>query len=506
MGEINEIKDIAVAAAKRYSCIDILQNVGYPIRTRGNQAYTYCYNCGGRTGKVEMDKFSVNTTKNMYYCFGCGTGGGPAKLYSELNGISFIEASLLLACKQGDITEEQLFKVNNCRKDVYDKLKSDSKVYSICEEIESADAEHKAPADVVDLVYRTMLEEMEEFKLDNDSYKYLINKRYLSDEDIKAIGFFSYKKAFSVDSLFNKIKAKNPNFTYDMFVGVPGFFFEYTNKEMTQGKWRFKKPYYDCLGIPLRNYEGKIIALQLRYMGEKKTQNKYFYISSAGIEEKGKKLAYGSSSGSPVSVFYPKKLKAPIFYIGEGAFKMNEIAKDGYVSFSCQGVNTFHYAIDEAKACMKSDNLLTLAKRSNMKGQQQVKFVIVFDADMYYKIQVLEAAMTACDCLRKAFPDNGIYFLLWDKKYGKGYDDMKFYCNSNNLDYRKMVKAMDYKTFVSMARASVVEADNLYLSSNEHLNDGIESGNTIFRRNDGWKKAMNKVFFENRILPFINGQ
>lgn len=35
MGELNKIKDDAVEISKRYSCVDILKDFGYPIKIRG---------------------------------------------------------------------------------------------------------------------------------------------------------------------------------------------------------------------------------------------------------------------------------------------------------------------------------------------------------------------------------------------------------------------------------------------------------------------------------------
>ncbi|MDR0621497.1 MAG: hypothetical protein LBJ61_06450 [Deltaproteobacteria bacterium] len=36
--------------------------------------------------------FKVDSTKNLYHCFGCGAGGGPITFMMEMTGQSFLEA------------------------------------------------------------------------------------------------------------------------------------------------------------------------------------------------------------------------------------------------------------------------------------------------------------------------------------------------------------------------------------------------------------------------------
>ena len=45
--------------------------------------------------------FSVSPDKNLYYCFGCGAGGGAIKFLREFEGLSFIEAVESLATSMG---------------------------------------------------------------------------------------------------------------------------------------------------------------------------------------------------------------------------------------------------------------------------------------------------------------------------------------------------------------------------------------------------------------------
>ena len=139
-------------------------------------------------------------------------------------------------------------------------------------------------------------------------------------------------------------KGGKTDFTPAALYGVPGFFFEEIKEG--KGKWHFKAPMPNCIGIPLKNAYGEIVALQMRNL-ERNAKNKYFYVSSKYESQKNKAYGYGASPGSPVAVFYPPSIDIPTFYIGEGYFKMREIAKEGAVAFSVQGVNSLSYVTEE---------------------------------------------------------------------------------------------------------------------------------------------------------------
>ena len=453
--DINKIRDKAVASAKTVLCTEVLREAKYPMRTRGNQVYSVCYNCGDGQN-IKSDKFSVNTDKNLYHCFGCGCGGGAPKLYSELHHVSYMDACLHLAVKNGDVTMEEYSAVTNTV-DGEAKFQKDNFVYRKIEEKQADIVEQKAPVEVVDLVYRHMLM-LPEFQLSPEGRSYLYG-RNLSDQEINEIGFFEYLKPFSIDRLISSIKSEQPSFTYNHFVGVAGFFFQFANKEHSCGNWMFKAPYKDCLGIPLRDANGRITAFQMRYMG-KETRNKYFYVSSKNISVKGRDVAYGSGCGSPVCVCYPDVVTNSTFCVGEGFFKMRELSKEGSVTFSVQGVNSYSYVADEVKAVLKSD---MLKSRIAGLGKREIHFVICYDADMYQKIQVLEAGVKTAEYLKRQFPGKKVSFLVWNPVLGKGYDDMKYYCESNGLNYKSYLRAVSAETFIDCTKQAVRAADNRIL-------------------------------------------
>lgn len=437
--EINELKDLAFHKAREFPCEQLLNEAGYMTRTRGDKIFSQCPNCGkiGKKGDscITHSMFSITKSKNVFSCFSCDFKGGPATLYAHFNNVSYIEACVILAYRLGDITLEQYESINGST-DAIKKFQGDTKVYRMIDEKISEDYTSKAPDDVCNLVYSHLLR-MPQFALSKEHRKYLLENRHLTEQEIKDLGFFTYKECFSIDKLILSIRKEYPDFTYNNLLGVPGFFMEYQDDSKSLGRWMFKHPCPECIGIPLKNTIGEIMALQMRNLNQKSANKgmKYFYVSSRNVtyeKLKGHVRGLGSSPGSPVHVFFPTVKKTNTFYVGEGFFKMNEICKDGFTALSIQGVNTFTYVADEVEE---------IIKQHPEYKKKPLRFMIVFDMDLYEKIQVLDAGINFAKYLHRKFPSAETYFLFWDENLGKGYDDMKFTCMQHGINYFSMLKA-----------------------------------------------------------------
>lgn len=388
-------------------------------------------------------------------------GGGPAKLYSLIYDVPYIDAALILAGKAGDVSEEEI-NLAKSSPDALKKFREASENIATVEEREAMkEAEVKAPSEVCNIVYRALIS-LPEFALTRGHYEYLASTRHLSDAEIREGMFFSYTKTFSFEELFARIKAVKPDFTPAALYGVPGFFFEEIKEG--KGKWHFKAPMPNCIGIPLKNAYGEIVALQMRNL-ERNAKNKYFYVSSKYESQKNKAYGYGASPGSPVAVFYPPSIDIPTFYIGEGYFKMREIAKEGAVAFSVQGVNSLSYVTEEITRVL---SLLPQLKTS-LKSNEQIKLFIVFDADMYSNVHVLEAGLRAAYIFAKKFRGRPISFLLWRDEYGKGFDDMKYHLLQNHIDYREKIVAVPQQSFIKLVRPAVVASDEEYMKTHPEM-------------------------------------
>lgn len=457
--KINYVIRKASEGANRYPIEDVLARFGVTTKVRGTQAWFICPVCD----KPKYDYCSATIKGHgtgWWCCQACKTGGGTFRLYSLLKGCTDTEALLSLGVLSGTVSNEEYEEVTGTE-DSRSKLRADEGIRrKIAEKKASSLVERKAPVKVVDYVYRKILE-LDQFRLSQEGYLYLKN-RNLSDEEILEAGYFSYNDKFSVNELLNVIsqdKYRKPlkeldeklkKDLYDSLWGIPGFYYQYTDKKKMSGVWKFVHPTPECVGIPIKNGNGLISALQMRQM--KDTEGpKYFYISSRKYHQ-GDNTSYGSSPGTPVSVIYPEKIGGKTLYVTEGVFKGNELAKFGNVSFSVQGVNSFSYVADEISETLKSREYRARG------GEGAERVVLVFDADSMAKWQVLSAAVKAATHIseKTSLPT---YVMYWNPKLGKGFDDMKFYCQEKDIDYVSELRIIDWKTFASFAREAETDAD-----------------------------------------------
>jgi len=81
------------------SAVDIVSVVGEYVRLRKTGANRYTGLCPFHSEKTPS--FSVNASKQFYYCFGCRAAGDVLKFVMELEGVSFYEALKDLAERHG---------------------------------------------------------------------------------------------------------------------------------------------------------------------------------------------------------------------------------------------------------------------------------------------------------------------------------------------------------------------------------------------------------------------
>lgn len=493
--EINQI----LARAKSYtgiSCEDVLfKIIGYTGKTirKGNNLFFQCLN-GCEEHHEYPEKCSINVYENKGKCFDCGMGFGPIKLLSVAKSIPYNEAALLLANIGGEITDDEYNAVTKSASN-YNKLIMDSNVQERIEQKQADEVkDFKASADVLDLVYRHLLK-LPQFRLTMEMLEYLCNERDLDFDEIFAAKFFCYKETFNLDELVKDIQEEQPAFTYNHLWGVPGFYFEFSDKTHKQGKWKFRDPYRDCLGLPLMDAEGRIIGLQMRFMNNKQINErkvaKYFFVSSRGYRPKsGAETGYGTCSGTPAHVEYPNIVTNSYFVIGEGKFKMMEAAKEGSVAFSCQGVGNYRYVLEEIEKCLTSKKLISKMSQDLLDHPQELKFMIMYDADMFHNYSVLDNAIKLHGELKRKYNRN-VYFLLWDEKYGKGYDDMKHTLGENFSKYCFMVDGDD---FCSLVIKGIRRCDEVYKQSHRNVNgEG-------FRGTDEYKLLMKTTLWDGGIV------
>ncbi len=174
------------------------------------------------------------------------------------------------------------------------------------------------------------------------------------------------------------------------------------------------------IGIPIKNANGKIVAIQVRHDtkgGAKESRYVWFSSSFASFDAK---YECGTSSGSPVDTVYPPVLKASAVFVTEGRFKALRLAKEtGCVVLSVQGVSTWKGVLAELKAIPESPILKELAGGR----KYEIRSIrVAFDADMNFNYAVFSQARKMADSLQQ----NGyfVYYQNWDDELGKGIDDI----------------------------------------------------------------------------------
>lgn len=437
---------------------DVLNHFGVKTKIRGTQAWFVCPKCQ----KPKFDYCSATihgSGSGKFCCQICRTGGGTIKLYSLLGDCSEREALIQLGHLAGSITEEEYMEISG--ETSSDKTSTPQEKKKVYIEKKPETPERKAPAKVTDYIYRKMLS-LPEFGLTEEGKRYLIEKRQLSEQEIEDMGFFTYSKEFSVEKLlemisqdiykgsFSKITKEQRQKLTDILWGVPGFYFQFKNGK-TIGEWKFVPACPQCIGIPIYNCYGQITALQMRML-EPGERSKYFYISSRRYHQ-GQETDYGSSPGSPVAVLYPENIGGKTLYITEGIFKARELTAFNNIVFSVQGVNSFGSVAEEALNTPVS----SIYKDRGGTGFSRV--VLVYDADMFSKWQVLEALIKASSDLseKTSLP---VYVMYWDPELGKGFDDMKQNCVEKKQDYISFLKFLeweDFKNYVEEAEKDIEE-------------------------------------------------
>lgn len=176
--------------------------------------------------------------------------------------------------------------------------------------------------------------------------------------------------------------------------GVPGFYQDESDR------WMIRP--LSGLVIPVRDSQGRIVALQVR--PDLSGKNKYLWLSTPPDEYMG-----GASSGAPVHFANPDLTSDSGFaVITEGALKADIISElSGCAAIGIAGVNTF----DEETFGLELQDALPELER----------VAIAFDADWRANKAVRGALKRIINALEPT--ELTLLILNWDARYGKGLDD-----------------------------------------------------------------------------------
>lgn len=416
----------------------------------------------------KVGNFSGTDSKGIWKCFACGAGGDAISFvrdYENLHGknYNYLDVALQIALEKGIVTKSEYEQLTVRKFSKEESLKIE-RTYT------QKDKEEIADINTLDKVYSLFIKGNElqgKERLTIEHREHLKNVRHLSDEEIEHVGYFTFPKGY-VNRQFLNVLEEN-NIPLETLKKVPGFFF---NK--TKEKFEFTTYPGSSIGIPIRNIDGKIVAIQLRKDTIREKETRYIWFSSAWAKNKADKQ-YGCSCGAPVNVIYPKEKTNNDIYITEGHFKGMILAKTlGSIVLSVQGVSTWK-------------SLLPLLENIPHKN-----IFIAYDADMAYnegvflqaikmgitmtKIQNLEilsnlgrnginqdeVMKNIYDVLYQEYMDGttirkkgnkclNIRYLLWNAEDGKGIDD---YLEHHYFSETKSLNvALMYSKYVAYIKA-----------------------------------------------------
>lgn len=449
--ELKEIRDKAFRVSDSTSIESVFAKY-YQGRTRkvGSTLYIECPNpdCGGHNSTP--NKCSISFSKNVYNCFACGEKGGPTGLYSRLTGKNISQSALELAYMTGGISQDEYDMATE--QSGIKKLSKDKEALIKIEQRKAEEKIYQKQDDsVLNMVYEALLS-MDEFQLTPGVIKYLKEVRNINEEEARKKGIFSYHKTFSMEKLFEKIREKHPSFNPAVLVGVPGFYFKYSDDTKKKGYWRFIEPSkYKTFGLAIKNAKGQIVALQQRKAAQ--DHSGYWWISSKNLnDEVG--CDFGTSSGSPLHVEYPEHIKRSVICYTEGRFKGMAISKAlNSICICTQGINSNKGSVvPTIKEILKSP----ITKERYEGTSKTVAFYLIPDADLVVNPEVFRGLSDISKAINENFQNRELKILLWKIEEGKGFDDLF----NNHPDWQKRIVSLPALEYVKVFNGIVREIHN----------------------------------------------
>lgn len=379
---------------------------------------------------TRLGSFVVTPRKGIFKCFACDAGGDAIKFVSLYRGVNYVEAAFQIGLDENIITSSEYEEYFGKRRYYKKEIKNIERA-----EIRKAakkNKSNKASNDVLNLVFGMFLSFL---KLSSQHEEYLKRERKLSKEIIEERAYRSYPTPGAMKKLVkaieenkdneilkrgairNKELDKGASFVDAVLSTIPGFF-----QKEKKGEWEWTFPYNKGILIPIRNAKGLVVGLQVRRDRKDEDRGRYFWFSSS-FALYNDSFKYGTSSGSPLDVLYPKDKKpSQVLFITEGRFKSEAIVENiNSVCISVQGVGNWHNIYNEIKVAEKR----TKENYPDFRGFTRV--YIAFDSDMSYKYQVYQQLKRMSDHIEKKEDDVEsplrIFYLHWTEGF-KGIDDL----------------------------------------------------------------------------------
>lgn len=369
-----------------------------------------------------------------FHCFVCGATYDGIGFVENFENISYYQAVMKIAVTFGIITPE-----------VYQHESGNGFTGTVCK-VKTADGkvlekQNTASTAVLNQAYSVIAEGAKlagsTDVLMNKDRQYL-HERGIKDDEIALYGYFTMPGETFLDEIVRRFAEKGRQ-AEDLY-GVPGFY-----REKAGNKLRFAA--VDGIGIPIRNHDREIVALQVRSRNPL-AQPRYKFVSSSFVSRPQYSEDYdrGCGPAATANVVYPYRMTniTKCVCITEGTFKAAQFAEHyDAVGLSVQGVNNTKDVVPELNALTGKLHL-----------DKKPAIYVAYDMDLYENKQVLKALLKLTDQLHDA--GYLVYYLNWNEKW-KGIDDFLIAKDNHQTDEKiHAVKAerwqKDHANLISRAK------------------------------------------------------
>lgn len=400
------------------------------LRRKGRQIFGLCpFHSDERQGN-----FAFGGPHNGFKCFACGESGDIINLVMKLDDVSFKEALLKIAVELDLLTQAQADTFGKGESPAQIKQRKNTRKFSAEQnrtlsqlEVEKRHAVYSLLAEgdaVINPIAKELGLEGNQSRLSPEHYEQLKTERGLTDEQIEEAGFFTLREDYRyLHAIYLRLFQ---DYRYEPnTMQVPGFFrhknvpcidkmhlpsgevFDFELHNYGEQYYWFFEP-VDALGIPIRNEDGFIVAIQLR-PDDSSMGGKYIWLSSTFADGNNGRID-GSSPGAQPDIMIPADSNRSYLFITEGKFKSLAITDTFNVpSISLQGVNTYQGVKESVE------------KISNQQEKSIDTVFVAFDADLAFNNAVMKSVI---DMSEKELGDYDVYIAVWDHTLGKGIDDL----------------------------------------------------------------------------------
>lgn len=400
---------------QRFNIFEAIENVpieyvigkDVPLRKRGSSYVGPCpFHSHANDGK-QSSSFSVKPkgygryNKGLFRCFACGVKGDVVDYFCQRYGMEAKEAAVQVGLYAGVITPGE----------AADLLQGKEISPKECEPIYIPEPilSPLASIDWRDKVYKAFINACA--PLTPKLTELLTKERKIPEKQLYK--YFLFPRKEEVPMIMNKIQSSLQLKDQNELLGIPGFF------QDRRGKIVFTYAKGEAIGIAIFDRDHKVSGIQLRYTS---AENGRYKFMSSGFANGLKKSpgSLGSVCGFVEDVLYPQNSRHNSIAVTEGRFKAEALVQLGFTVVNMHSISNWKPAGKVAR------ELAGNAKR----------FVLCYDCED--NPAVWESASNLYHLLQDLKP---VEFAVWDKKYGKGIDDV---VNSGNISRIKRVCPEEY--------------------------------------------------------------